>query len=100
CWFKAHGLTFFARTTCTLKIQVRGEKQTASASLKSPRCRSIKRPYLKYDAALRELRRFVAREHGESAEIFGVIRLGRFRYGAIAEWQEAAEEITKSCEAD
>lgn len=100
CWFKAHGTTFSSRTTCTFKVEVRGEGRRAWASLKKPRCRSTARPYLELGRAIRVLRGYASRQFGAATTLNEVTRLGRFTFSAWADWSEQAVDGTDlSCEA-
>lgn len=100
CLFKAKGTTFSARTTCYLKVEVKGRKSNATARLKRPRCRSIRRPHLTYEAASREMKRTALKEYGPTSSITLIERLGRLTFDASLEWQERTESgTTSSCAA-
>lgn len=49
------------------------------------------RPYLKRDGALHAMRRHVLRSHPGSGQVTQAERLGRFTYGATANWNETPE---------
>lgn len=86
CWFKARGATYTKRVSCSIKVEVSGEGRRASGTLRRPSCHSTSRPYLKYDAALRELRSHSSREYGPTSILTDVERAGRFRFSADVDW--------------
>jgi Excalibur calcium-binding domain len=90
CRFTARGQTTREKTTCSLRVAVRGEGGAASASAPRARCRTSRKLVLTYARARRAMQAEADRIAGRRAQLLYVERLGPLSYSASAEWSQAS----------
>ncbi len=90
CRFIARGETKTLRTTCHLRIAVRGEGQTASAQNRRPRCQAREKAILTLDRAKPALQAKANRIAGKQVGLFAIVRLDSLAFSGQAEWQEVS----------
>jgi Excalibur calcium-binding domain len=97
CRFTARGSSARLRTTCRLRVVVRGEGSSASARLAGARCRSRRVAYLSYGRARAALVAN-AKQIAGKAVVVAVERLSRASFSGEAEWaQTAANGMAQQC---
>ena len=90
CLFTGRGETSTEKTTCHLRIAVRGEGSTASAGAPRARCRTARKLVLSYTRARRALQAEADRIAGKHAALLYVERLSPLSYSSSAEWSHAS----------
>lgn len=102
CRFVARGRTRTRRTTCRLRIVVRGEGGNASARFGSVRCRSRIVLVLTYERARRAIQAEANRLAGKRATLLAVTRLDQQAFEALAEWTRVspATGSRRACSAE
>ena len=87
CRFIARGETKALRTTCHLRIVVRGEGQAASAQNRRPRCQARQTAILTLARAKPALQAEANRIAGKQVTVFAIVRLDSLAFSGQAEWQ-------------
>ncbi len=95
CRFTARGQSATQKTTCSLRIVVRGEGGKASARAPRARCRSERTLVLSYARARAALQAEADRIAGKRAALLFVERLGPLSYGSSAEWSQTSAAGSK-----
>lgn len=87
CRFVARGRSAGLRTTCRLRVVVRGEGSAARARLAGHSCRSRRLIYLTYGRARQAMQRAADAAAGRRAGLSEIERIDRRRFAAVGEWR-------------
>lgn len=98
CRFRATGRTPSSRTTCSLRIAVRGKGSATKASTARPRCRTRQLVVLSFGRALRAMEARAERIAKTSVLVYDPVRRSPRTVSATAEWtRDLPQGLTQTC---